>query len=237
MPGLWRIPEPEDMDAMVNYLDSSPYSEWATDERIWYMARAAMKRGVLAEPFPAAPTRLPVYNVRFDRDGKMVAIHNFCAPYAAKRFIDGVIGDWDHQWASSTEIELHGPQDITIRCEQLEDIMEHEDTPAEAAWQLPTPYPAYVAALRRDAPPEHRISNNPDDGPRKPQRRSSAKKPRVAKPGGLVPISDIAGSLNIEPRVARAALRKAKIEKPNHGWAWAEDEVDSIKEAIRDKLK
>lgn len=62
------------------------------------------------------------------------------------------------------------------------------------------------------------------------------KKPRASK-DGLTTLAEICTTLKIDPRDARAALRAAKIDKPDAGWAWANAKAAPDIEAIVKKWR
>lgn len=82
------------------------------------------------------------------------------------------------------------------------------------------------AAARAKAPPPT---------PRQPFEWPSPTRPKKAKRGSIT-VADIAKELGIEASEARAALRKAKVAKPEGGWsgdeAWADDIRATVKKAI-----
>lgn len=59
----------------------------------------------------------------------------------------------------------------------------------------------------------------------------TAKTPRASR-DGLVSVQDIAASVEMTAKGARAALRAAKEPKPAHGWAFASADVERIKAII-----
>ncbi len=77
----------------------------------------------------------------------------------------------------------------------------------------------------------------PPDAPGTPSKRSPRVAPVIARstqPGDLTTICDIAASLGIDPRHARAALRAAKFVKPSHGWSWTSSDaiIEDIEKII-----
>ena len=74
----------------------------------------------------------------------------------------------------------------------------------------------------------------PEPEPAKEQPKRESKRPSRE---GLVSVSDIAKEMKLSPKEARAALRRAKTDKPDVGWAFPPSEVDKIKKAIKENLK
>ena len=91
------------------------------------------------------------------------------------------------------------------------------DTLKAAGVQLPE--------IKATSEPEAVIKEKPVKEPKRPSRE------------GLVSVSSISEGLKISPKEARAALRRAKIEKPEVGWAWSPSEVEDIKKKISENLK
>lgn len=201
------------------------------------MARASHQRDAInskikgLEPaFPSSPSRPPRYAVTFERNGRMHSIHTFYATYGAKKFIEAVLDGSEYKWLNDYTIAT---DEVTIKCEpNLEEIIEHEYTKAEAEWELPDPYPAearsIATGIRVRIEPKQTTSDTPE-----PERIRSPKRERKPSKDGLIDIGTIADELKIEPRQARAQLRKANVEKPASGWAWPEADVPRIKAIIK----
>lgn len=193
----------------------------------------------LKPPFGAAPTRpgnYCLYVAKGRRQGSFV----LNTPYAIKKFLDilleddevslvkGLMGEED-TLMSTTGITVRLPRDYG----KIEELFKHEYTEDEAQWELGEPTTSQAVRLRHasdsDEPTE---ATTTTPGVERPKRE---KKEKVVRPSkeGLVTIGEIAAELKIEARDARAALRKAKVEKPTVGWAWEKKEVDNIKEIIQ----
>jgi hypothetical protein len=187
-------------------------------------------------------------------EGKREAVHIFTAVYAAKKFLDVILrGESEDDWEVVDVAPVKGMRavptlrtdwGIEIRCDELREIMEHEYSTRELAWDLPHPYDKYALLFRRNAPAPREESAVTSLAPRsdaKTSSRSRSTEKRERTPGaarrnagnGLVSITQIAEELNMRPRDARAALRKAKVMKPAGGWAWKQDEVEGVKERLR----
>lgn len=191
----------------------------------------------LQDPFPHPPKIAGKFQIRVYRDKDMKALLIFAAAYAARHFCDACLKDLD--WDYDDEVNLTTLDGhIRIWSEQLKEIMEHKMTKEESEWVLPRPYPNYAAMVingdwQPEKPPaEKKASATKADVVPLEKRRA---KTTGAKPSkdGLVSIGEICAELGIDPRDARAALRKSKIEKPSVGWSWTPAEVDAIKKIIK----
>lgn len=136
-----------------------------------------------------------------------------------------------HKWKSSTKIVAG---DVIIESEDLEDIMEADETLA-SGWDMPEPYPTQIAqiagkklttkqsklAARMDRYDEDgRLINNSGPKPKK----SSAKKPN----SDLVSLAEIAEQTGLNPKSIRATLRKHRVERKYGTWHFDEHEASRI---------
>lgn len=167
--------------------------------------------------FPSSPGRPPRYSVRIDNPPR-IAVHLFVTRIAARSFIDLVSPpSTPRRWLSSSRFEAG---ELTISSEELEDIVEEEET-----IELPHPYPALAAqaAGRRpeasDAPPVDTSS----DQHRAPSARPSASlRPKTKRPAASTSLADLAHTLNLTPQAARRILRARGVDKP-YAWTTPED--------------
>lgn len=161
-------------------------------------------------------------------------IHVWGAPFAAKKYIELVLGN--DEWCF--ELLPDGTEDKDalvsssgIRIETnstcypgaLWDVMHHEYSLAEMGWDLPMPYPKLAAQWR------HRRQWDDLRGAVQTRRRGGV--PRASR-NGLVTIQAIAEEMGMTPRDARGILRKAKLPKPPCGWAWKEEDAAPIRELM-----
>lgn len=116
------------------------------------------------------------------------------------------------------------------------------------AWRKnpPKPMPAFNAPQREEgedtkrframleAQQAQRNVNSPFLSAKRAERAS--RPPRPSREG-LTSVGDIAKSLKMLPRVARAALRHSKVKKPEVGWAFPDADVPRIKKIIEDHFK
>ena len=191
----------------------------------------------LPHPYPSSPIRLPTHFIGITC-GKRYHSETFAAAYAARAFVDHVVGDQSYKWLSHTRIRTE--ENVIVDSPELEDIIEHELTPAEEAWQLSDQCKRqifYVATGRRlrirpfKKPIEtDRVVQTIRDNPMGPS--FAITKP---SPDGLVSIADICARIGMDPSKARRALRAStQIAHQAKGrWAWPESEVDAIIKIIK----
>ena len=159
---------------------------------------------VLSPPFPAPPARPAAFELQFLRDNTF-ELHNFYSMYAAKHFLDEVIRKKKLKWLSSTEATLDS---LTIKSDQLEQIIEYEFNPTEKEWELPDPYPLYAERIREGKMKKRTSSPTP---------RASSPRTRTPAPDGATSLAQLCVELKIDTRQARQILRKHKVPKP---YAW-----------------
>lgn len=179
------------------------------------MARIKHQKAVAldtTEDWQSHPPKRPgMYELAFYRDDKLHSYFNFGKPFAALKFFELVVGDKKYKQLNNTK--LHVPYyELDVVSTYLEDILEHEYTPKEKAFELPAPYPNLVKSIRtgrkqKIATPEQRVD---------PSLVKALKKLPALKGEGTT-IQELCAQLKLEPRVARGILRKHKIEKP---YAW-----------------
>jgi len=161
---------------------------------------------------------------------------NFAALYSAKKFLEKFREK--REW----KIEELGPDDFEVKCCQAEagdyvtiiedkvviswasgqykmrDLDTYKYKPLEAEWELPDPYPNHIKRMMGEA--------------RSNEFKPVIKKERVSR-DGLISIADICDELQIDPREARAHLRKLNEKKPDAGWAWDEKEAERVKKLLK----
>ena len=191
------------------------------------------------EPFPATPSRPPRYGLYCYNSRGAFTYQNFYGTYAAKRFIEIITEGTPYKWLNCETILAENGIKISTTTNpnpkpgdqtyfELEEILEHEYSLEEEAWQVPEPYASQWPRLpRQGAPPEHS-----DD-----RQHRSPRSVRPQRDASNVTISAIAEQMNIEPSKARGALRKAGEQKPPAGWEWPPFEVDRIKATIKEHTK
>lgn len=203
--------------------------------------------GGLEEAFPASPSRNPRYGFYCHNQNGAFTYQNFCGIYAAKRFIETITEGTPFKWLNcGTILAENGvristttnpnPEITDHKYFGLEEVIEHEYSPEEEAWQVPEPYASSWPRFPRRGAPRERSDD--DDTPARKTREPKAERPaRPQRDASNVTISTIAEQMSIDPSKARGALRKAGEQKPPAGWEWLPSEVERIKAIIKEHLK
>lgn len=194
----------------------------------------------LTEPYPAGPVPQPkiVLYCRYPHNAlpgeARSFVWTFNADYSARKFVDAMVGEDKYRWLRADQIlttrgiliETRDPQqEGGRRNSDLERVIEHEYSEAEAAWQIGVPDSLYLAHFLRP------FDKNPILKAKQPERKVRAAPPRASREG-LVTVGQICAELGVDARDARAALRRQKIEQPEAGWAWPKAEAVKIKAVI-----
>lgn len=217
----------------------------------------------LDNPYPGYPHTLNgakfSFICRWPDEDKLLT-QGFKYIWGAYYFLNYMIDGEAFKWES--EKRLRTKAGMTIECADLEKIVEYKPTKAEELWRPPTPYKdMYLGFLKKrrviiepdeigslSAHVEGRRRRIKADAPQRDQSHASAparnvrkapssKASRPAKDSNLTSIADIANDLKVEPRIARAILRKTNTPKHEGGWAWPKDMVDKIKSVIKKGMK
>ena len=140
------------------------------------------------------------------------------AAFAAKAFFDAMVGDDEWEWVEDPIrgiIETESGLIIRGNLATLEEIVSYKMKPKEAEyWNVTEEYMQRVWYMRSDheyVPPEE---------PTIKIRHSRR---------GMIKANAVAEQMGIKPKELRSMLRRSKIDKPEHGWAWrTQDEVDAM---------
>jgi hypothetical protein len=201
----------------------------------------------LEPAFPSNPTRPTKYHVHVvDQSTNQRFSMGFYSLYAAHIWVEQFIREIDDKvkWRDEQTF-ICGT--YLFKEEHLEKIIEYTPRSHESEWQMGDHEFAKILQFLGKG----RARANDDN---EPQEKQSAKlrvqsrgaltdnqakresKPKASKEG-LVTVQMIAVALKIDPRDARAALRKLKIEKPDAGWAWPQAEAKKVQEQIKGAIK
>ena len=182
---------------------------------------------------PVRPPRFVLYCVNHENDRRWVV--NSYACYAIRKIFDALVGDNEIEPSPLDEKTVTFGE-IDIKSDQLQAILDYQYTKAEEAWELPVPYPDNISRFLTGARMGREFDRAP--GEPKPERVKKEKAPpkeRIDRTG-MVTVQTLAEEAGIDPRDARAALRKAKIDKPTGGWlgdeAWAKTIRPVLKAAV-----
>lgn len=176
-----------------------------------------------------------------DATGEKFACMTFGQAYAVRKFLDELMGeDGEYVWETPDTIRtetgvvvrMHGYDDETDAADMRE-CVDYEYSPAEIGWDLES-YPLWhntARIFRYDS-----FGTETVDGVTRAKRKARASSaPRALAPAGSVHVSVIAEQMGIEPRQARAALRKLG-PKPAHGWNFLPAEIENVKAKIKAAL-
>lgn len=184
-----------------------------------------VKHSGLEEPFSSAPTRNPRYCLYCtNHENERRYIVSTYALYAARKIFDAIVGDKEVEPSPLNHLTV-GAGDVDIKSEQIDEILAHNYTAAEEAWELPHPFPGDIESFLTG----RRISSALQGETKTTVTKEGKVERAPAKPkvdrSQFITVQSLAEEIGIDPRDARAALRKAKVEKPEGGWlgdeAWA----------------
>lgn len=191
------------------------------------------------DPMPASPINPPILNVWFtSADGRKANL-GFAALHGARKAVDFAIRDQKPHWIDDNTIKVGS---VTISTDSAPDglsqILEHDFTPRERAWELPRAYMQRIHSAFIEQAPIDDYLEQPDRPATKTPKPEKAPKP--VKPTGLIDLPTLLADTDIEPKEARNALRKLGIDKPAHGrWEFPESDASTavIKAKIIKKVK
>lgn len=198
----------------------------------------------LERAFPSSPKIPPKFLICVTK-GKSVNTEAFVAIYAAHTFVLAVVNERKYKWIDDNTIAI---DDTFLKCEQgLDTIIEHKLTTTEREWQLPEPYASRARFLatgeRHEVDVKAMVNARAEravkaqTGVKAQRAENRAPPPKRQDREGLTTIQDICATLKIEPRIARAVLRKSNTPKPDVGWAWSSAEAKKIEALIRKEIK
>lgn len=171
---------------------------------------------------PARPPRFVLYCTNHDSDRRYIV--NSYACYAIRKIFDALVGENEVEPSPLDERTMTFG-DIDIKSDQMQTILDYQYSKAEEEWTLPMPYPEQIHLFlygQRMA----RALPSADSEPAPKKKDPVERKPKMDRTGKIT-VQSIAEELKMDPRDARAALRKAKVAKPAGGWlgdeAWAKD--------------
>lgn len=202
----------------------------------------APRRSGLEEPWSSSPRRPPRYVLYCtNHESERQYIVNSYALYAIRKIFDALVGDNEVEPSSLDPDHTMTFGDIDIRSDQMDAILAHVYTKEEEAWELSIPYPTdidnFLHGQRMSKTLEQRDASG---GVIKAERKVREPKPVKEKidRSQFITVQSLAEDIGIDPRDARAALRKAKIEKPSIGWMWEnEKDTKEIKKILADAKK
>jgi hypothetical protein len=198
----------------------------------------------LEEAWSSSPTRNPRYVLYCTNheSGRQYVVNSY-GLYAIRKIFDAIVGENEVEPSHLDPDRTMTFGDIDIRSEQMQAILDHQYSKAEEEWELQAPYPEQIDNFLHGGPMSKELEHrDPSGNVVKPERKVREPKPvkeRIDR-SAFITVQQLAEEAGIDPRDARAALRKAKVEKPAGGWlgdeTWAK-EIRVILKAAAKELK
>jgi hypothetical protein len=199
-------------------------------------------RGALEPAWSSSPTRNPRYVLYCtNHENERQYVVNSYGLYAARKVFDALVGENEIEPSPLDPDRTMTFGDIDIKSDQMDAILAHVYTPEEEAWELPAPYPADIEAFLTGRRMSKRVDGESltEKGERIYKKVVKEVKERVDRTGKIT-VQQLADEEGIDPRDARAALRKAGTVKPDGGWlgdeAWAKG-IRTILQAAKKALE
>lgn len=199
-------------------------------------------RGALEPAWSSSPSRNPRYVLYCDNyeNGRQYIVNSYSL-YAIRKIFDALVGENEIEPSPLDPDRTMTFGDIDIRSDEMDEILAHVYTPDEEAWELPVPYPSDIEAFLTGRRMSKRVDGDVAAAPKgeRTKREPKPVKERVDRTGKIT-VQQLADEEGIDPRDARAALRKAGTPKPDGGWlgdeAWAKG-IRTILQAAKKALE
>jgi hypothetical protein len=197
----------------------------------------------LSSPYgscPGHPAKYVFYLSRHGDDDTQCMVVSFARRYSARRFLDVLLETDGVVWEEDG-CTLRSETGVVVSTRwwpgRLRECYDHKYSLEELGWIMDPTHVGYARKFRY-GPDLPRTLEEDAGAQQSSERRAkrTASTPRTSR-DGLVPIADVALALGIEPRDARACLRRLKIEKPSSGWAFTAEQAEDIKRRISEALK
>ena len=167
------------------------------------------------------------------RLGERLYSETFRDTNSAALFVKAVIGKDKIKWKKDDRGAYITMKDdnLVVRCEELEDILEFETSserklPEEQRRQIEQFLTGHWRRLAEDTSPVSPTGS----GAKTPKKGLQGSK--QSPPDGMVTLADICERLKIEPRKARAFLRK-RNEAHDGRWSWGGRDVQAIEKLLK----
>lgn len=192
----------------------------------------------LQEWTPSNPTRPSTHVLYISHEERLVVLA-YCAAFAAKKAFETALDGDEYKWIDHRTIQTS--RGVKIKSNELEEIVEYDFSRTEEEWDYPPTDRSSILRVVRPQTKEERESRNSRLGVSNDNAsvERPAKREKTPRPSreGLISVQSIAQELGIEAGEARQILRKAKIEKPEAGWAGDEKWANEIRTVIKKGLK
>ncbi len=182
-------------------------------------------------PYPSSPSRPPTINIyiKWGADFGHMCVFCLCQRWAAKISLDVAINDRDYEgpddlgWYTTEDGGMMFKLGGDVHGLLNEDHSENEWRPVQPELNDLLRAGGREAILNKAEEPENKTRV-----PKKNQPRGAVKASRA----GLTTLAELCAEIGIEPRDARKKLR-GKVDKPDAGWCWPDDEVDAVRSALK----
>jgi hypothetical protein len=178
-------------------------------------------------PHSHSPTHPPKYCLYIDKDGKDIAL-TYRKLFGAAKVIDIMLGEnLEYEWIGDDNDMILTPDGITIRCSQLNKIMDYEYKGDEQHWE---PDKATFQNIQYLLYGEASEESNQEA-----HRKVSKVKKKIPKHAeeSYLGVPEIARLIEKTPQKTRQLLRKL-MAKPDHGWKFKKgDETDKLVAKLR----
>lgn len=182
----------------------------------------------MKNPYPAAPQYNPITCVYItNTENGRTLIQPWAALFPVKKIIEK-LSELTSSELKQTANDFASLGPLTIKCAELNDILEHEYTTEERDWLLDNQEMRKLLQLS-GRKPEPKAPKSDEPKAEKPPREPK----REATPDGFILLKDICAELGIEPKDARIKLRAAKEPNTRGNWSFDPAEVDRIKKIIK----
>ena len=181
--------------------------------------------------YSSSPNRPPVACVYMNRED-LIYVSTWGAIYAAHHLVMTAVRDHTYKLDKaphSSMSRLTTDDGLIIKSDQLDDILEYRLKQDEKEWVLPKEELAQLNRLRGERYAVGRAAATSE--PRAP-REPKEPKERTETPTGYTSLAALCDTLGVEPREARALLRKSTYAKPAFGWAFNAEQIDEVSKII-----
>ena len=170
-------------------------------------------------PYTSSPTHPPKYCLYIDKDGKDIVL-TFREVFGAAKVIDLMLGEeLEFEWISGDMILT--PDGITVRCSQLEKIMDYEYKGDENLWE-----PDKITQQNI----QYLLYGEASEKKNQEMYKAKTYKKKIPKHAeqDYLGVPEIARLIQKTPQKTRQMLRKM-MSKPEHGWKFKKgDETDEL---------
>ena len=185
---------------------------------------------------------------RSNDNEERILVRKFLAKYAAKKFIDLLVGNdtteeglfmghEPHNWKHMPMVTTSSGIRIMTMGKDFLELLHYQPTKPELEWTDDQLEKAVHRFRFGKAVAEYEAEETEQNRPvTRKEKAPKTVKPKVDTTGH-VSANAIATELKAQGREIRGVLRSLKLEKPDHGWSWPQAEAEQIKKKIIEELK